>query len=132
MIATVVGDRVDLNKAQVRYKKGFHHSMRSGNADINVGNRVSLDVQDGKEKGKLGGHAERQFRVLERSTQTFVLQCGDLVETMNSDIVEWEAAPEGIDANSQVEELEATPEGLPAKPARVKAGWLRTWWMTDV
>lgn len=78
MASTVASARIELNKAQVWYKKGFDGRMRRGNAEIKVGDRIWMDVQDGKGNTKLGGHTEGPFLVLDRTTRTFVLQRGTL------------------------------------------------------
>lgn len=43
--ATIAKARVDMKKAQVRYKLEFDRRMRRGNAEIEEGYLVCMDVQ---------------------------------------------------------------------------------------
>lgn len=89
-----------------------------------------MNFQDGKSKNRLGGHTDGPFLVLYRTTHTFVIQLGDVVERVNSYLVEW--APTSDKNATPREALEATPEDLVAKKEEDLSGWLRTWWSTEL
>lgn len=63
-------------------------------------------------KDKLRGHTKGTFAVLRRTTRTFVIQQGEMVERVNSDRVVNVPGPDT--ANTRME-LEETPEDLVKK-----------------
>lgn len=87
MSATVAHARVEVKKAQVRYKINFDRRIKRGNTKINVGEYLFRETQDGKGKDKLGLHTEGPFLVLHQNTRKFVVQLDYFVETVNSDPV---------------------------------------------
>lgn len=55
------------------------------------------------------------FPELYRTTQTFVIQRGDVVKRLNSDLVGWTLAPTETGAQNSRRELDAAPEDLARK-----------------
>lgn len=94
------------------YKRNLDRRIRCGEAKITVGDYISEDVQDGKAK-TLGGNHDGPFSVLDRTTHTFVIKLGDVVERFNCDRVVLVPTP-GTNAIPR-DELEANSEELAAK-----------------
>ena len=102
-----------LLKTQQRYKRDFDKRVRSANRNIRPSDYVYLDPTDGTKKStKLGNHAFGPYRVLPNDCRTFVIQCDDEVERVNSDRVTYVPPPPDVPPS---EPLETKPEGLAEK-----------------
>lgn len=74
MPATIAIAPFYFNKAPVSNILNFHQRMRCGNAKIEVGDFVWMDVCDGISKDKLRGHTKGLFDVMNRTFRTFGIQ----------------------------------------------------------
>lgn len=74
-----------MKQEMMRYKRDYDKRSKTSNPDISAGYFVYLNHSEGKNTGKLGGHALGTFAVLDRTARIFVIQRRDLVEKVNGD-----------------------------------------------
>lgn len=111
--STVECDKLDLKKAQVKFKRNFDRRLRHGITKISVAEYTFLEVQDRMEKDKIRGHTEGPLLVPDCTTPIFVIKRGEVVERFYSDLVGWVPAP-GTKATT-CDELKGTKEEFEAK-----------------
>lgn len=80
---------MELKKKKVTHRKDFDRRLRCGKENIEVGDRVCVDVQDGNVKETLDENTEGPFPVLERRPRPFVIQRGDAVERVEGAFDAW-------------------------------------------
>lgn len=109
-------------KAKFRYKRNVYKRILRGNAKINVEDYIFLTIHNVKAEEKLGGHLEGLFHVVHRTTRSYIIQLGEVVERANSDIdnryrvnsdlIGWAPAPTVTEAVKISRSMEVNPEGM--------------------
>lgn len=116
MASTVARTKVELMKAQVRYKCDFDRRLKHGNDKIKVGDYFWLDCQSRSYKDNLGRHTEGTFIFHDRTKRTFVIQLNNVFERVNRGHVGWTPTPTTTEVLTENEgNLEVTPKDLEKK-----------------